>query len=1026
MAAHYYPDEDNMTTKQTPVHLLRALIVIDRGRKRKASRTGFNLVLRVIGLLILFSILGTILLFGMGVGGSAGAYTMITENLPSPEDVEATFNNDETFQTTKIFDRTGKHLLYEVIDPNAGDRNWVAVADMPADLINATIAMEDKSFWNNPGFDIIGLVRAFWNNLQGNPIQGASTITQQVVKNSVIPLEERAEKSYARKIKEVLIAIELTRRYDKNIILEWYLNTNFYGNLAYGVDAAARVYFDKSVSDLTLSEAATIVAIHQSPGLNPLDNPELALDRRDVSLNRMVEEGYITTEEAKVAKAEVWQLPESEQRFDIQAPHFSMYVRGLLEERYGPEIVAGGGLRVYTTLDLDLNIQSECVIHTYLRILSGEDPATVIAEEMALGCEAAQYLPDIPARRIGNDYNVKNSAVVVMRANTGEILSMIGSADYWNPEIAGEFNVAVDGTRQPGSSFKPFTYVTFLEQGHNAAHMFLDVRQAFSQGDGMAPYVPENYSRNYHGPASLRSSLARSLNIPAVEAMSIAGIDNVLRTAHKMGITTLEKSLQHYGLSLTLGGGEVKLIDMVYAFSVFANNGTMYGEPITEAEARPGFRELNPVAILRVEDRNGQILEQYEQAESRQILEARLAYLITDILSDRYARLPAFGTPNALELANERPAAAKTGTTNDFTDNWTVGYTADYVAGVWMGNKDPYDYMINTPGSYGAAFIWHAVMEYTNKDDPITAFTEPEGLEVFAVCSVSGLKLNEHCAAKYEIMIPGTEPTEVDNLHQVFPINRETGKLATIHTPLELVEHKVYIILPPEAQDWIDSLAEDRRAVYVPPSEYDTINGSGQSQAEVAVVSPLAYAYVGGVVPVMGNARGNLAFYRLVFGRGVNPGEWMQIGPDHGNQVDNNLLENFDTTSLDDGLYTLQLQVVGHDQQVRQTAVQLTVDNTPPKVDLTYPIEGSEYEYGLAEWVNVNAEVNDNYAVAKVEFYKNNEAEPFNVRTVAPFNINWTLGGPGQYSFHVIVYDAAGNKTQTDSVSIYVVPKSEP
>ncbi len=1011
-----------METKRTPIHLIRALIVLDRDRARQQSRTGVNLILRIIGLVVLIAILAVGLLTGMAAGTAAAGYTVITENLPTPGEVEAA--SVQTFETTKIYDRTGKHLLYEVIDPLSGDRNWVTLSSMPEYVVCGTVAMEDKTFWTNPGFNPRGIARAFFDNLQGGEIQGGSSITQQVVKNSVIPLEERFEKSYARKIKELLISVELTRLYDKEKILEWYINTNFYGNLAYGIDAAARVYFDKSVSELTLSETATLLAIPQYPLLNPFDAPEDALSRKKIVLRRMVEEGCITSAEAEVAEAEPWQLAESQKRFDIKAPHFSMYVRHELEEKFGPELVAGGGLRVYTTLDLDLNTQAQCAAQTYLRILSAEDPTVVIPEAVASGCEAAQYIPDVRANRIGKDFNVKNSAVVVIRPTTGEILAMIGSVDYWNEEIDGKFNVAADGLRQPGSSFKPFTYVTFLSQGHNAAYMFLDVRQAFEQGAGMPPYVPENYSRTYHGPVSLRGALARSLNIPAVEAMSIAGIDNVLRTAHQMGITTLDQSLQHYGLSLTLGGGEVKLIDMVYAFSVFANNGTMYGTHVPENELRPGFRELNPVAILRVEDRNGNVLEQYEQPETRSILDSRLAYLITNIISDRRARIPAFGTPNSLELANERPAAAKTGTTNNFTDNWTVGYTPQYVTGVWMGNKDADDYMINTPGAYGASYIWHAVMEYAHRDAPIVPFTQPPGLEQVAVCSVSGLLPTEHCPTTYELMIPGTEPTEPDNIYQVYPINKETGKLATIYTPPELIEHKVYKILPPEAQDWINSLPEDRRAEYVPPSEYDTV-GPNQAQAEVSITSPEPYAYVGGVVPIIGNARGNMAFYRLVFGKGLNPTEWMQIGPDHGNQVENNLLENFDTTGLENVPYTIQLQVVGHDQQVRQAAIQVTVDNEPPKVDLTYPPDGSEYEYGFDEWVNINAEVQDRYAIDRVEFYKNDEADPFNVRNIAPFNINWTLQGPGTYSFRVIVYDAAGNQAEAGPVQIKVVPRRE-
>ena len=1021
-----------MVTKRTPVRLIRSLIIIDRGRKRKKSRTGVNLLVRIFGLVIVGIVLAIGIFTGMSVGAAAGAYSIITDGLPTPQEVAKI--SVETFETTKIYawgpdeDGDGSKdpvLIYEVIDPNAGDRNWIPLSTMQDQVICGTVAMEDKTFWTNPGFNIQGITRAFVSNIEGGDIQGGSSITQQVVKNSVIPIDERYEISYARKIKEVLISMELTRLYEKETILEWYINTNLYGNLAYGIDAAARVYFEKSARELTLSEAATLIAIPQYPLLNPFDDPEAALLRKEIVLGRMVEEGCITSEQAEQAYAEPWDLAESNQRFDIQAPHFSMYVRRELEKMFSPELVAGGGLRVYTTLDLELNEQAQCTVQAYLRILSGEDPAVVIPEEINSGCAAAQYLPDVPASRIGKDFNIKNSAVVAIRPTTGEILAMVGSADYWDPEIDGKFNVAADGLRQPGSSFKPFTYVTFLSQGHNTAYMFLDVRQAFDQGQGMAPYVPENYSRNYHGPMSLRSAFARSLNIPAVEAMSIAGIDNVLRTAHNMGITTLDKGLQHYGLSLTLGGGEVKLVDMVYAFSVFANNGAMFGEPVSEEELRPNFRELNPISILRVDDRNGNTLFQVDQPDSRQVLDPRLAYLVTNIISDRRARIAAFGTPNSLEMANERPAAAKTGTTNNFTDNWTVGYTPQLVVGVWQGNKDADDYMINTPGSRGASYIWHAVMEYAHEELPILPFANPGDLEFYVVCSVSGLKPSEHCATKQEIMIPGTEPTQEDTLSQVYLVNRETGKLATIYTPPELVEERVYIILPPEAHDWIESLPEDRRVLYQPPSEYDSIYGPNQTQAEVSITSPTTYSYVGGIVPITGNAKGNVAFYRLVFGEGMNPTAWAQIGPDHGNQVDNNLLENFDTTGMEDGIYTLQLQVVGHDQQVRQATIQLTIDNTAPEAELTYPENGSEYEYGFDEWANINAEVQDNYAVARVEFFKNEEELPFKVRTVAPFNVNWTLESPGEYKFRVVVFDAAGNETETNSVKIRVIPRKE-
>ncbi len=1010
-----------MNKRRTPVHTLRSIVILERERRRQKSRTGFNLVLRVVGLVTLITILSSGILLGLGAGSAFAGYSLITEELPTPEEVEAL--SVQTFETTKIYDRTGQHLLYEVIDPNAGDRNWVSISDLPDHLVCGTIAMEDHDFWTNPGFNFRGLARAFVNNLQGRPVQGASSITQQVVKNTVIPMEERYEQNYSRKIQEVLISLELSRLYEKETIMEWYLNTNFYGNLAYGIDAGARVYFGKPASELTVSEAATLIAIPQSPGVTPFNDPEYALRRRDIVLERMTFRGCLTPSEAAQAEAESWNLVDSNQRFDIQAPHFSMYVRNQLEQMFGPQVVAGGGLRVYTTLDLDLNQQAQCVTQAYIRILSGEDPAVVIPETAGRGCEAAHYLPDVPANRIGRDHNVNNSAVMVIRPTTGEIMAMVGSADYWDSQIDGKFNVAVDGYRQPGSSFKPFTYVTLLSQGYNPAHMFLDVRKAFDQGDGMPPYVPENYTRDYSGAVSMRAALARSLNIPAVEAMSLAGIDKVIHTAHRMGINTLDRGLNFYGLSLTLGGGEVHLIDMTYAFSVFANNGAMFGSPVPQTDQRPGFRELNPVAILRVEDRRGNVLYQYDQPEGQQILEPRLAYLITHILSDRRARIPAFGSPNALELSGERPAAAKTGTTNDFTDNWTVGYTPQYVTGVWMGNTDSQQKMVNTPGSRGASYIWHAVMEYAHREEPVITFTRPEGLVSVSVCAKSGMLPTEQCPVTTELMIPGTEPTERDNLYQVYLVNRETGKLATIYTPHELVEERVYEVYPSEALDWLASLPEERRPP-IPPMEYDTIYGPNLTDAEVAVISPTTYSYVRGAFPLIGNARGgDFAFYRLVYGKGMNPTEWAQIGPDHHDQRHQDALEFFDTTGLADGLYTLQLQVVGHDQQVRQATVQLTIDNTPPKAHLNYPVDGSEYKLGVDDWININAEVQDVYAIDRVEFYRDEQEEPFAVRRVAPYNINWTLPSVGRFRFHIKVYDAAGNVTEDGPVEINVVPR---
>ncbi|MEA3338651.1 MAG: transglycosylase domain-containing protein [Chloroflexota bacterium] len=1018
----------------TPIRIVRYIVLQRRQRRRSSERTGVSQLLRILSALLLVVLLVIVGTFASGVSAVAGAYSYFTRDLPEPEQIEAA---GENFETTKVYDRTGQVLLYEVIDPFGGDRTWVVLDQIPESLVCATVAIEDRNYWENPGINLRGIGRAAWADIQGKQIQGGSSITQQLIKSIVIEEELRyvsAEgpewKDYDRKITEILLAYRISQKYSKEKILEWYLNTNFYGNLAYGIEAAARVYFGKSVGDLTLAESATLAAIPQFPVMNPFDNPDLARERQHLVLNAMEGQGCITPAEAVAAKYEEWELAHLTERYDILAPHFSVYVRKQLEEMFNPEMVYRGGLRVYTTLDLELQEQALCVARAQVRRLSGEEEELVLQEAITGGCEAAQFLPPLRSYDVGRDHEVDNAAVAAIRPATGEILAMVGSLDYWDETIDGHFNVAVDGYRQPGSSFKPFTYLTLLSQGDNAAHMFLDVRRAFQQPTGV-PYVPENYDRKYHGPQLMRTALARSYNIPAVEALYLSGVDNVIRTAHRMGINTLDRGLDYYGLSLTLGGGEVHLLDMIYAFGVFANSGRMYGEPVPEDQLRTGYRELNPVAILRVEDRNGNVLYEYTQPESREILSPQLAYLMNSILSDRRARWAGMGMNNALELSNDRPAAAKTGTTNDFRDAWTVGYTPQLAVGVWVGNSDNSE-MKNLPGLRGASPIWHAVMEYALQDEEIVPFTRPDGLIERAVCAVSGKLPGPNCPTVNELFIPGAEPTEHCHMHQTFSVNRETGRLCTVHTPPELCEEHVYEVYPPEAADWIASLDEDRRPP-IPPTEYDTIYGPSLSDAEVAIISPGPYSYIGGTVPITGNARGgDFAYYRVLFGEGLNPGEWIQIGPEHGNQVDHNLLEFWDTRALD-GLYSLRISVVDHSTALRETTVQVTVDNISPTLDLTHPYDGSAYEVGYDEWANVNAEVQD-YSIARVEFYeypggKENEPpaelQPFAVRIVAPFNVNWPIGSIGKHTFYVIAVDAAGNANTSERVSIHVVPRAE-
>ena len=576
-----------------------------------------------------------------------------------------------------------------------------------------------------------------------------------------------------------------------------------------------------------------------------------------------------------------------------------------------------------------------------------------------------------------------NAAAVVLDTKTGEVLAMLGSLDYNNREIDGEVNIAL-AERQPGSSFKPITYLTGFSQGLTAATVAWDVRQVFP--DAVEPYTPENYDRKYHGPVPLRVALQRSYNIPAVWVMHEAGVKNVVDMAHRLGITSLNKD--YYGLSLTLGGGEVKLLDMAYVFATLGNGGVMKGEPVLPEELRPGYRTLNPVSILEVKDREGNVLKEYEGPQEQRVISEQLGYLMDNVLSDARPRPPAFGSlAQYLELP-DRPIIAKTGTTNDFRDGWTLGSSPQVTVGVWVGNAD------NTPmehvsGSVGASPIFHDIMAYAHRDRPVEKWEEPEGMVKRTVCYESGLLATDICPHRYtEIFIDGTEPKEPDNFWQVFEINKINGKLATPYTPPDLIERRVYPVFPPVAQDWAKEQAELGK-IELPPTEYDDTFGPVFTNEEVAIAKPAPFSYIKGQVEVWGNARsGDFRLYQLHFGQGLQPQNWQQIGPDHYNQVDKGVLEYWDTTGLN-GPYTLRLSVIENSGNVRQVAIPLTVDNTPPTIHLSTPENGRVYVMEDDEWVNINALATDDWSMDRVVFYLDDS--PLITTTVAPYSAKWTI-----------------------------------
>ncbi len=726
-----------------------------------------------------------------------------------------------------ITDRAGRPL-YEVIDPNGNKYVPLTLSEIPLACQQATIATEDSRFYQHPGVDLLAILRTAWqnrSNLGATP--GASTLTQQLARNLYLSEDERVERSLRRKLREAWLAWRLEQTHSKDELLALYLNTTYYGHFAVGIEAAAQAYFGSHAADLDVAQCALIAGLLQYPaGYNPIENPEAARYRQKIVLGLMVKDGVLSAAQADDAYGE--RLAYASTPFPIEAPHFVMWVQSQLEELLGPERVRAGGLRVTTTLDLDWQHRAEDIV---ARRLAQLEPCASGAEPPLCDPKAS------PARR------VDNAALVALDPQTGAVLAMVGSPDYFDATINGALNASLS-LRQPGSAIKPLTYAAALDperaaragqQPWTAATLIADLRTVFPTAEG-APYVPLNYDLTFHGPVTVRTALANSYNIAAVKALQFIGVDALVEQAARLGIpwdreigdwrleigearpSNLQPPTSKYGLALTLGGGEVRLLDLTAAYAAFANGG----------------QRVTPFGIEQVETLNREVI--WDQGlgtrnssvpsspvPSPQSLDPRVTYLVTDILSDNVARIPSFGEQSALEIG--RPAAAKTGTTTDWRDNWTIGYTPDLATGVWVGNAD------NTPmhdvsGITGAGPIWHDFMTTVLRATPPTEFTRPEGLVRVEVCADSGLLpvaaeeqgsggVREQGSAirntqyaircphrRYEWFIAGTEPTQVDDMHRQIAIDVRTGASADALTPPEFIAAETVWALPEEYQTW--------------------------------------------------------------------------------------------------------------------------------------------------------------------------------------------------------------------------------
>jgi penicillin-binding protein 1C len=872
-----------------------------------SKRQGWGCVIRM-GVIALF--IGVVLAI---IAGSLAVYqyNRIAATLPAVEDLR---EQASKFETTRILDREG-NVLYELLDPNAGRRTYVPLDEISPFLVAATLATEDANFYSHPGYDIYAIARSFYYNLISDEIvSGASTITQQLTKMLLLAPEERTSRTYTRKLREAILAAEITRRYSKDEILELYLNEINFGNLAYGVEAAAQTYFNTSAKNLTLGQASFLAGLPQLPAVYDIyTNRDVTLGRHESVLVLMYqaseEQGCIFVSnnqqpicvgagEAMTAAEEIKNYPFEVPYTELIYPHWVYYIRSILENTYDPQTIYRSGFTVHTTLDPVLQDRAQEIVLNQVNKLE--------------------------------DKHVTNGALIAIRPNTGEILAMVGSADFDNKEIQGEINMSIS-PRQPGSSIKPLTYVAAFEKGWTPATLIWDVPSEFppsgDPNDPREPYEPINYDEKFHGPVTVRSALANSYNVPAVKALDFVGIyddpetegeEGLIPFAQRLGITTLTRN--DYGLALTLGGGEVTLLDLTGVYAAYANGG----------------RQVPVVAITRIEDFQGNLVYEYQTPPGEQLVRAEHAFLINSILSDYQARVPGFGTNPIINMPFK--AAAKTGTTNDFRDNWTLGYTPDLAVGVWVGNAD-YTPMRDTSGLTGAAPIWaeffQVGIQHLTDGNP-TGFSRPAGIIERVICSVSGTEPSEYCPNQRSEYFAADQPPlpKSEDLWDEIEIDTWTKKLASEECA-EYTEEilgvriddkwgRKWVKNTKEGKDWAEEMGLTRKPYTIKDdrcSEGDPrplLEFGSPNANETLTSSPLK-------ISARVDATGLFKEARLEYGLGKDPVQWKTLKKFDDRITSIEEIYSWDISELPAGWVTLRLYMSATNEGYADKMVQVNL-----------------------------------------------------------------------------------------------------
>ncbi|MFO7623435.1 MAG: transglycosylase domain-containing protein [Anaerolineales bacterium] len=975
---------------------------------RKRMKFSRRKLLEKIGVLAssLFSLAVVMLVFS-----AAWLYSNLTRDLPSLETLPVLLNPPEgiLLQPTRLYDSSGEHIIRTLNSASSSERQYLGLAPelwndhdwqvssvnrpevevfLTAELVDAILATTEPTFWSSPGFSMAGLLD-----------NTSPTLAQRLVRDLLLADEPDGIR---RNLRERLLAAQLTATYGRGKVLEWYLNSAQFGPLVYGASDAAQVYLGKPADKLNLAEAALLAAAAAAPGLNPLDATEITLQKQQETLLAMHEAGFINQNQLAQAQAATINLRPPE---PVEEDLFFPFTELVLEELYkrlGAERLERGGLKVWTTLDYDLQIQVSCAAS--MQVMRMEESAPDDTAPPKTDCQAARLLPTLAMESKAGQGSL-SAQVVVLDVRSGYVLALGGDGQANQTHLH-------QSAYEPGSLMTPFIYLTSFTRGMGPASLVWDIPLQSTDGQAL------DASQIYYGPVSLRTAFANDYLIPAAQILGQIGPESVWRISREFGLSSLD-ILDINGMmeKPLLSGGQTSLLEIGQAYGVFANQGVLAGQTIpTPASGNNGMAPIQPITVLLVEDIEGKAwLSCGDQPlncnpQVRPIVSPQLAYLVTDMLSDETARWPTLGHPNALEIG--RPAGAKIGQIGTESQAWTAGFTPQIASVVWLGGTSSTQQTLPSEmTAKGAAGLWHAVIQYASRDLTPESWSIPTGISRREVCYPSGLLPTVNCpTVVLESFIDGNEPNSPDNLYRVFQINRESGRLATIFTPSELVEERVYLVVPPNAVEWAQIAG-----LPTPPDAYDAISAP-KPLADVQITSPGMFSHISGEVAIKGSAAGpDFEFYRLQVGQGLNPREWIQIGETNHKTVRNGNLAEWNLNGLS-GLYAVQLQVVRADQRIETAIIQVTVDNQEPQVSITQPVQGQRFITDQQKTIILQVEANDGIALQKVEFYIDERL--LASLSQAPFTLSWSPT-PGQHTFRARAYDLAQN-TSEDSLNFSV------